>query len=111
MKLNFSIDKFKKDNGKLVFNKDYVKSNFPTKRKENWKFTDLDKILNFKFEELNIYNEKNEINFNEKLKFDHYYLVSINGNISNYNFGKGDKSPLCNAGRFCQYADFDLRYV
>ena len=98
MKLNFSKEDFNKNNDKLIFNEDFVKNNFPNKREENWKFTDLEKILNFKFKELNVYNKKNTISFNEKLKFDHYYLIAINGNISSYNFGHGEKkfSPSSN---------------
>ena len=92
MKLNFSKEDFKKNNDKLIFNEDFVKNSFPNKRTENWKFTDLEKILNFNFKELNVYNKKDTISFNEKLKFDHYYLIAINGNISNYNFGSEEKN-------------------
>ena len=91
MKLNFSKEDFNKNYDKLIFNEDFVKNTFPNKRTENWKFTDLEKILNFKFKELSVYNKKDTISFNEKLKFDHYYLIAINGNISNYNFGNEEK--------------------
>ena len=33
MKLNFSKEDFKKNNDKLIFNEDFVKNNFPNKRK------------------------------------------------------------------------------
>ena len=91
MKLNYLKEDFKKNNDKPIFNEDFVKNNFPTKREESWKFTDLEKILNFKFKELNVYNKKDIISFNKKLKFDHYSLIAINGNISNYNFGDEEK--------------------
>ena len=67
MKLNYLKEDFKKNNDKPIFNEDFVKNNFPTKREESWKFTDLEKILNFKFKELNVYNKKDIISFNEKL--------------------------------------------
>ena len=58
MKLNFSKEDFNKNKDNIMFNEDFVKNNFPNKRKENWKFTDLEKILNFKFKELSVYNKK-----------------------------------------------------
>ncbi len=102
MKLNFSKEDFNKNKDNIMFNEDFVKNNFPNKRKENWKFTDLEKILNFKFKELSVYNKKNTITFNEKLQFDHYYLISINGNISKYNFGNGEK-------KFSSSSKFDTK--
>ena len=102
MKLNFSKEDFNKNKDNIMFNEDFVKNNFPNKRKENWKFTDLEKILNFKFKELSVYNKKNTITFDEKLQFDHYYLISINGNISKYNFGNGEK-------KFSSSSKFDTK--
>ncbi len=102
MKLNFSKEDFNKNKDNIMFNEDFVKNDFPNKRKENWKFTDLEKILNFKFKELSVYNKKNTITFDEKLQFDHYYLISINGNISKYNFGNGEK-------KFSSSSKFDTK--
>ena len=60
--------------------------------------------IKFKFKELNVYNKKDIISFNKKLKFDHYSLIAINGNISNYNFGDEEK-------KFSSSSNFDNGYL
>ena len=54
----------------LLTKNNSLKNQFPNKHQEDWKFTDLDKILNFNFNELKVLREKNLVN---KKK----YLVSI----------------------------------
>ena len=49
----------------------------------------MDKILNFNFNELKVLREKNLVNKKKIFSFDHYALILVNGNISQYDFGKG----------------------
>ena len=55
MKINISNDDFK-DMGLSVSQKDFynsfVEMGFPNRKKEDWKFTDLDNILNSNFDQL-----------------------------------------------------------
>ena len=71
----------------------FYKSGFPTKKVEDWKFTDLDLILNKNFD-----NISNDISFEssedlENIKkteiiknFKHNYIFLINGKINSTNF-------------------------
>ena len=60
----------------------FYKSGFPSKQIEDWKFTDLNSILNKNFKSIS-----NEVNFetNKELKtiksFEHNYIFLINGKI------------------------------
>ena len=40
---------------------------FPTKKQENWKYTDLKNIINNNFENLQIFKDKNNSSYNNKL--------------------------------------------
>ena len=73
----------------LLAKNNSLKNQFPNKHQEDWKFTDLDKILNFNFNELKVLREKNLVNKKKLFSFDHYALILVNGNISQYDFGKG----------------------
>ena len=73
----------------LLTKNNSLKNQFPNKHQEDWKFTDLDKILNFNFNELKVLREKNLVNKKKIFSFDHYALILVNGNISQYDFGKG----------------------
>ena len=61
----------------------FLESGFPNKQIEDWKFTDLNSILNKNFE--NISNNQ-ELSFDKKLQiiknFDHNYIFLINGEIN-----------------------------
>ena len=73
----------------LLTKNNSLKNQFPNKHQEDWKFTDLDKILNFNFNELKDLKDKNLVNKKKIFSFDHYALILVNGNISQYDFGKG----------------------
>ncbi len=88
MELNFKIkDKsdtsFKKREENLSI---FKKKGFPNKREEEWKFTDLEKILNDNFVELN--NEKFERNRPDiqKFNFNHNSITLLNGKLESFNF-------------------------
>ena len=91
MKLNFLPNSLKNFDKKALFDRGLTFDQFPSKKLENWKFTDLNRILNFKFKELNILNEKKTFEPKEKLDFEHNSIVTVNGDVSNYDFGNGNK--------------------
>tara|TARA_B100000780_G_scaffold162954_1_gene113901 strand:- start:141 stop:1385 length:1245 start_codon:yes stop_codon:yes gene_type:complete len=73
----------------------FYKSGFPSKQAEDWKFTDLNLILNKNFE-----NISNEVNFesNKELKvvesFQHNYIFLTNGKIISSSFAYEEKSKI-----------------
>ena len=73
----------------------FYKSGFPSKQFEDWKFTDLNLILNKNFE-----NISNEVKFesNKELKtiknFEHNYIFLTNGKIISTNFDHEEKSKI-----------------
>ena len=88
MELNFKIKdtsdtSYKKREENLLI---FKKKGFPNKREEEWKFTDLEKILNDNFVELN--NEKFENNRSniQKFNFNHNSIILLNGKLESFNF-------------------------
>ena len=73
----------------------FYKFGFPTKQVEDWKFTDLNLILNKNFESIS-----NDINFesNKDLEviknFEHNYIFLTNGNIISTNFDHEEKNKI-----------------
>jgi len=97
---DFSIEKIKNlsQEEKISRQKNldlFYKSGFPTKQAEDWKFTDLNLILNKNF--VSISNEVNPES-NETLEiiknFEHNYIFLINGKIVSKNFAHEDKSKI-----------------
>ena len=88
MELNFKIkDKsdtnFKKREENLSI---FKKKGFPNKREEEWKFTDLEKILNDNFVELNNEKfEKNRPNI-QNFNFNHNSITLLNGKLESFYF-------------------------
>ncbi len=88
MELNFKIkdesDKsLKQREANLLI---FKKKGFPNKKEEEWKFTDLEKILTKNFKEL---NNKKSVNSKPKansLEFDHNSITLINGKLAKYDF-------------------------
>jgi len=73
----------------------FYKSGFPSKQVEDWKFTDLNLILNKNFDIIS-----NEFNFetSKELKaienFEHNFIFLINGKIISTNFDHEEKSKI-----------------
>ena len=88
MELNFKI----KDNTNKSFNQRktnlsiFKKKGFPNKREEDWKFTDLEKVLNDNFKELNNEKSENQRSNFHNLKFNHNSITLINGKLETFNF-------------------------
>jgi len=89
---NFDIDKIKSLSTKEKFVRQknlnlFLENGFPNKQNEDWKFTDLNSILNKNFD--NITNDiKFDIKKNVKIfnNFDHNYILLTNGILSSSNF-------------------------
>ncbi len=73
----------------------FLKSGFPTKQIEEWKFTDLNSILNKNFKEI---SNLQDLNFDKKLEiikdFDHNYIFLVNGKLNSSNFNYEDESQI-----------------
>jgi Fe-S cluster assembly protein SufD len=91
MKINISNDDFK-DMGLSVSQKDFYNSfiemGFPNRKKEDWKFTDLDKILNSNFEQLTPLKKKSKFKHEKIFNFDHYSITNLNGALIDFVFPK-----------------------
>ena len=97
---NFNIDKIKRlsNEEKVSRKKDlntFLKTGFPNKQNEDWKFTDLNAILNKNFDEItNIF----EFDLNKKFKilenFDHNYILLTNGALSKSDFNYEDQDKI-----------------
>ena len=97
---NFDIDKIKSlSNEEKVSRKKYLntflKTGFPNKKNEDWKFTDLNAILNKNFDEI---TNNFEFDLNKKFKilenFDHNYILLINGELSKSDFNYEDQDKI-----------------
>jgi len=73
----------------------FYESGFPSKQVEDWKFTDLNLILNKNFD-----NISNEVNFESSKKFkaienfEHNFIFLTNGKIISTNFDHEEKSKI-----------------
>ena len=105
MKENFEInsneiDKIKKitseEKNFRIKNLEFFKSTgFPTKRQEDWKFSDFRNIINSNFDWLDTENTSYTIKKINLLKnFNHNYVILVNGNLYSSNFDYEDKSKI-----------------
>ena len=103
--MNLKFEEFKKSNLGLKeleniriesFEKFKAKG-FPTKKEENWKYTDLKTIISNNFPELQIFEDKKNAQFNKELlikNFKHNRIVLLNGNFVEKNFSFEDKKKI-----------------
>ena len=84
-KSNFNLPEAKN------FYKAFMLNGLPNKKSEDWKFTDLEKILNSSFKELKPLIEKDNYKNEAFLDFDHYFLINVNGELVDHKlwFNKG----------------------
>ena len=103
--MNLKFEEFQKSNSGLkelnqlrIKNfKKFESLGFPTKKQENWKYTDLKTIINNNFEELQIYTDKKKLEFNTKSlikNFEHNSVILLNGNFIESNFNFEDKKKV-----------------
>ena len=73
----------------------FNKKGFPNKKLEEWKFTDIKKVIQQNFNELNPNNKLvkiKEINFIKD--FEHNHILTINGNLYSHDFKYEDKNKV-----------------
>ena len=97
---NFDVDMIKslsneeKNSRKKDLNT-FLKTGFPSKKNEDWKFTDLNAILNKNFDKI---TNNFEFDLNKKFKildnFDHNYILLTNGVLSKYDFNYEDENKI-----------------
>ena len=73
----------------------FFESGFPNKQIEDWKFTDLNSILNKNFEKI---DNSHDLDLNKKIEvikdFDHNYVLLSNGKLSSSNFEHEEKNKI-----------------
>jgi len=84
MKIQTS-DKDLNETGVSVSQRDFYNSfsetGFPNKKNEDWKFTDLDKILSSNFDELIPFKDKAKTKPKKIFNFKHYSITTLNGEL------------------------------
>jgi Fe-S cluster assembly protein SufD len=94
------IDKIKKISEKekdfRIKNLEFFNINgFPSKKLEDWKFSDFRDIVYKNFDQLDTKNTLADIKKINLLKdFDHNYILLVNGNLQSSNFDYEDKSKI-----------------
>ncbi len=64
----------------------FKKKGFPNKKEEDWKFTDLEKVLNDNFQELNNEHLNYKKPNNQDLEFSHNSIILVNGRFESFDF-------------------------
>ena len=83
-KNNFSSHEKKNRSESL---KSFIQKGFPNKRMEDWKFTDLNQIINKNFRTLKVNKSLKKVSKLNLIKdFEHNYISLINGVLNTYNF-------------------------
>ena len=73
----------------------FNKNGFPTKRSEDWKFSDLNEIVSKNFKKISINNIfPEEKNFKLIKDFDHNFILLINGRLIRSDFKFEDKKKI-----------------
>ena len=76
----------------------FLKKGFPNRQMENWKFLDLQQIINKNIGELNFYNDFNKENDLKKIEFikefEHNKIIFINGKLEEIDFKFEEKDKV-----------------
>jgi|TARA_B100001079_G_scaffold271293_1_gene288251 Fe-S cluster assembly protein SufD len=85
-------------NFRKLYLKKFLKDGFPSKKLENWKFSDLNQIINNHIGGLNFYNnfsKKNKINNSIFInEFEHNKIIFINGKLEETDFKFEEKNKI-----------------
>ena len=85
------------DKRRIYFNR-FVKNGFPNKRQEDWKFSDLNQIINTNFKELNFNYTNQDLNKVDQeiyiKNFKHNKIVFVDGYISKLDFHHEEDSKI-----------------
>ena len=83
---------------KEVFLNKFILNGFPTRRLENWKFSDLGQIIQKNIGELSFYNDysiKNKIDSSTFINgFEHNKIIFINGKVEKIDFAHEDDNQI-----------------
>jgi len=85
------------DNIRLKSFKKFEALGFPTKKQENWKYTDLKAIIDNNFKSLQIFKDQKNSKYNSKLlirNFEHNQIILLNGNFIESNFNFEDEKKI-----------------
>ena len=92
---NFNSDEIKKK--KISLDK-FLNDGLPSRKLENWKFSDLSQIINKKIGDLSFYNNYSQNNEIDKKiyiqELDHNKIVIVNGSVSEINFENEDSDKI-----------------
>ena len=76
----------------------FIKEGFPTKKNENWKFSDISQIIQNNIGELKYYNDyylsKKTDNLKYVSEFDHNKIIFINGKLEKIDFKYEEKNKI-----------------
>mgnify|MGYP001980943025 CR=1 FL=1 len=76
----------------------FIKNGFPNRKLENWKFLDLEQIINKNINELSFYNDYSTTNKIDTSIFigglEHNKIIFINGRIEKIDFSYEDKNQI-----------------
>ena len=75
----------------------FIENGFPNKRKEDWKFSDLNQIISTNIENLRFYSNLELSKVDETIfinKFAHNKIVFVNGAISKIDFSHEDETKI-----------------
>ena len=85
------------DKRRIYFNR-FIKNGFPNKRQEDWKFSDLNQIINTNFKELNFNYTNQDLNKVDQeiyiKNFKHNKIVFVDGYISKLDFHHEEDSKI-----------------
>jgi len=76
----------------------FIKNGFPNKKKEEWKFFDLNQIINSNIKNLSFFNNSSVFAKNDNIvyvkNFEHNKIIFVNGSISLIDFGYEEKNKI-----------------
>ena len=76
----------------------FIKEGFPTKKNENWKFSDISQIIQNNIGDLKYYNDYSTSKKTDNLKyvseFDHNKIIFVNGKLEKIDFKYEEKNKI-----------------
>ena len=76
----------------------FIKNGFPNKKKEEWKFFDLNQIINSNIKNLSFFNNCSVFAKNDNIvyvkNFEHNKIIFVNGSISAIDFSHEEKNKI-----------------
>ena len=80
---------------------------FPSKKLEDWKFTDLREIISNNFKKLDTYQNNEKLSDFKLLEdFEHNYIILLNGSLNSFDFSFEDSNKI----KIENYTEKNLKY-